>query len=171
MKEKWRQMLPAILIIGITIITSILLYDKMLDNEKEDCWKILEDSANSVAREIRLNSENSVNTLRLASDTISREWNKGADKVDISFLDKFQENTIFSRIEVLYPGNQTTLGLSFQETAAKGEFMSSRIDDPDTGKQYVCYCVPVKYDEVTVAVLVGVIETDYLQKTFKTSKS
>ena len=87
------------------------------------------------------------------------------------FLDKFQENTIFSRIEVLYPGNQTTLGLSFQETAAKGEFMSSRIDDPDTGKQYVCYCVPVKYDEVTVAVLVGVIETDYLQKTFKTSKS
>lgn len=105
MKEKWRQMLPAILIIGITIITSILLYDKMLDNEKEDCWKILEDSANSVAREIRLNSENSVNTLRLASDTISREWNEGADKVDISFLDKFQENTIFSRIEVLYPGN------------------------------------------------------------------
>lgn len=95
MKEKWRQMLPAILIIGITIITSILLYDKMLDNEKEDCWKILEDSANSVAREIRLNSENSVNTLRLASDTISREWNEGADKVDISFLDKFQENTIF----------------------------------------------------------------------------
>ena len=91
-------MLPAILIIGITIITSILLYDKMLDNEKEDCWKILEDSANSVAREIRLNSENSVNTLRLASDTISREWNEGADKVDISFLDKFQENTIFSRI-------------------------------------------------------------------------
>ena len=85
MKEKWRQMLPAILIIGITIITSILLYDKMLDNEKEDCWKILEDSANSVAREIRLNSENSVNTLRLASDTISREWNEGADKVDISF--------------------------------------------------------------------------------------
>ena len=79
MKEKWRQMLPAILIIGITIITSILLYDKMLDNEKEDCWKILEDSANSVAREIRLNSENSVNTLRLASDTISREWNEGAD--------------------------------------------------------------------------------------------
>lgn len=105
MKEKWRQMLPAILIIGITIITSILLYDKMLDNEKEDCWKILEDSANSVAREIRLNSENSVNTLRLASDTISREWNEGADKVDISFLNKFQENTIFSRIEVLYPGN------------------------------------------------------------------
>ena len=86
MKEKWRQMLPAILIIGITIITSILLYDKMLDNEKEDCWKILEDSANSVAREIRLNSENSVNTLRLASDTISREWNEGADKVDISFF-------------------------------------------------------------------------------------
>lgn len=56
-------MLPVAFIIGLTLIMSAFLYHEVMEREEDNCWQTLEDSANSVTREMQITFQNDINTL------------------------------------------------------------------------------------------------------------
>lgn len=176
MKNIIKQMLPVAFIIGLTLIVSAFLYHEVMEREENNCWQTLEDSANSVTREMQITFQNDINTLHLAADMMSQE---DADQFNIQELEMFQKNTTFSRIDVIYPDDQILLedgtkkklreDLSFDTIAEKGEVMSARMTDTETEKEAVYYFVPIMQNEETVAILSGVLESSVLVEEFHPS--
>ena len=69
-KRNAKQMLPVALIIGITIIMSLFLYQRVMVKETEICWELLADSARSVTSEMQITFSSDIDVLHLAADTI-----------------------------------------------------------------------------------------------------
>lgn len=172
MRRNIKQMIPVAIIIGVTFIMSLFLYHKIVEREEENCWKLLEDSAKSVTKEMQITFENDKKVLHLAADMMR----KGSDACDKSELELFRKNTTFSRIDIIYPGDKLKLedgtekklrkDLSFSQLAEEGEHMSERMKDSETKKEVVYYFVPMIKNGETVAILSGVLESEELVKEF-----
>ena len=67
MRYKAKKMLPVSVIIVITLVLSMLACANIVSAEEEKCWRLLENSANSVNNEIMLRVQDNVNILRLAA--------------------------------------------------------------------------------------------------------
>lgn len=169
MKQTRKQMIPVIIIIGITFLMSLFLYHQVLEREQRESWQLLEDSAKAVTREFQIAFQNDIATLHLASETIAIKQNTDERQMDSAILDRFCENTLFSRIVVLYPGEEGPDGTSFDQIAEKGAFMSARVTDSETGSQIVVYYIPVKKGKTVSAILAGIIEANTLAAEFKPS--
>ncbi len=173
MKQNIKQMLPVALIICISVVMSLFLYQRVMEREKETCWALLRDSSNSVTREMQLSFSEDIGILRLAADTVSPD---AAGRIDTAALEPYRSSTTFSRVDVLYPGDRIVpeggteqplrSDLSFDAIAQAGEHMSSRMIDAETGKEAVYYFVPVTKDGETAAVLAGVLESAVLVEEF-----
>lgn len=179
MKKRVKEMLPVVFIIAVTIITSLMLYGKVIELEEARAWKLLDDAAQSVANEIKMKFQDEAVKLRLVADMMIEDDRIDENQVIYMHLDSFQPTTIFSRIDVLYPDNTALLynatrkvagiDVDFDEVAAKGEHITSRYTDPETGKESIYYCVPVKDDKQTFAILIGVVESNKLAEVFKST--
>ena len=168
MKKIMKQMLPVMAIIGVTFIMSLFLYHEVMKLEKENCWQLLEDSAKSVTKEMQSDFQNDVSTLHLAADLLMQKQDSNETNLD-NIMERFCEDTLFSRIEVIYPDSGIISSKEFTEIAEKGEVMSPRMEDPETGKKIVTYYVPIEEDGAVMAILAGVIETDTLTAKFQPS--
>ena len=96
----------------------------------------------------------------------------------MAHVNALQPSTIFTRIDLLYPDEHLLLqsgevidaagAFSFEELAAAGEHMSNRTVDV-TAEQtpVICYYVPVKQQDETAAILIGVIDCTTLPSLFK----
>ena len=176
MKCNVKQMLPVVLIIGVTLIMSLFLYNKIMDRERENCWQLLEDSSKSVTKEMQVTFENDIKVLHLMSNMMVQG---DKNQIDAKQLKLFRKNTTFSRIDVLYPedkimsedGTEKELPtrFSFKHLAKMGEMMSARMTDTETGNEAVYYLVPVDKDGETIAILSGVLESSILVEEFHPS--
>lgn len=175
MKIGTKRMLPTIVILIITIIISAIAYNNIMRDKENECWQILNDSANSVKKEINIRLWDNINILKLASDAMAKEDINSYKKIE-GHIEDFQNKTIFSRIDILYPngtimlqnGKNADETMSFDEAVSKGEHISSRMYDSESGKEAIYYFVPVKRDNQTIAMLVGVIECSKLSDIFDT---
>jgi diguanylate cyclase (GGDEF)-like protein len=173
MKQNLKQMLPVAVIIGITVVMSLLLYQRVMIREEESCWKLLEDSSNSVTKEMQITFTNDINVLHLAADMIEQDM---TGRFDTKELEVYRQSTTFSRVDVIYPGDRIMFengteedlrsDLSFDVIVRDGEHMSARMMDTETGKEAVYYFVPVKKNGETIAVLAGVLESSNLVEEF-----
>lgn len=145
-KQNAKQMLPVALIISITIIMSLFLYQRVMVKEKENCWKLLEDSAGSVTKEMQITFTDDINVLHLAANMLEQHPD---DEINVKELELYRSNTTFSRVDVIYPGNILMLEdgtqkdlrseLSFDAIAKEGEHMSARMIDTETGRSRLLF--------------------------------
>ena len=92
MKQNIKQMLPVALIICITVLMSLFLYQSVMEREKENCWALLKDSSNSVTKEMQITFADNINILHLAANTVSRDE---ADRIDAGMLKQYRSYTTF----------------------------------------------------------------------------
>jgi hypothetical protein len=173
-----KRMIPPVLIIVITVVMSMTVYNDMLKREEEKCWNVLENTAATINNEIIVRFKDNITILKLASNAMVQENRVESFDAITRHINAFQAMTIFSRIDMYYPDNTVLLqtgeridvssGFSFTESAAKGEHMSQRMSDFATGEEVVCYSVPVVSEGKTLALLVGVIECKTMPDLFKT---
>lgn len=144
MKQFVKQMVPMVLIISITVVMSLFLYRRIMVKEEENCWSLLEESSNSVTKEMQLTFTDDINMLHLAANIIGQDT---TDRIDTYKLEPYRSCTVFSRVDVIYPNDRIVLEngteqalrseLSFDSVVREGEHMSSRMIDTETGKEAV----------------------------------
>lgn len=176
MKQIVKQMVSMALIISITVVVSLFLYQKIMVKEEENCWNLLEESSTYVTKEMQLTFTDDISMLHLAANTIGQDM---TDRIDTYKLEPYRSCTIFSRVDVIYPNDRIAFEngteqdlrseLSFDSIVQEGEHMSSRMIDTETGKEAVYYFVPVEKNGETVAVLSGVLESSVLVQKFHPS--
>lgn len=176
MKRNIRQMLPVAAIIAVAFFLSLFLYHTVMKREEAQCWQLLEDSAKSVTKEIQMTFDNDIARLRLAANVMEQEQNLDADTFDSNTLDLFRDHTLFSRIDVLFPEDQVILedgtrkqlppDCTFAEILEKGESMSARMVDPESGRNSMYYYMPVEQNGTVAAVLAGVVDAETLKEVF-----
>ena len=169
MKQKIKQMLPVLIIISMMLIMSSILYYKVMERETDKCWTVLRDSAQSATKEIQMTFEDNINILHLIKKELLQENKIRPDEVRSFHLESFRENTFFSRIDVIYPDDRVLLedgtmkklrkDTTFEQIAAKGECVSQRMTDTETGDESVYYYVPISQNGKIVAILSGVVDT------------
>lgn len=179
MKQNLKRLLPVFIVIGITVVMSFMLYYKVMDREKDRCWQTLGDSAKAISAEIQMKFQDNITTLGLAANAMIQENKLQPHEISSVHLDAFEENTIFSRIDILYPDNTILLedgtlkalrdDVTFGEIAALGEHISHRMIDAETGKLSVYYYMPVVKDGTAKAILTGVIDLSTLPDIFPIS--
>lgn len=177
MKNNLKRMIPVFLVFGITLVMSFLLYHKVTRREENRCWELLSDSSQSVIREIRMKFEDNITILSLAANTMAQDDVFEPHQISSLHLDDFQKNSIFTRIDILYPddtilfedGTHAKLrnDVRFRDIAELGEHISSRMIDTETGKKTVYYYMPVTKNGQFRAILTGVIDCDSLAEIFQ----
>lgn len=153
---------------------SFVLYYKVMEREEEQCWHLLEDSAESVNNEIRMTFQDNRNTLRLEAESMIEQHRFEPDQIEEEHLEHLRENTFFTRIDIIYPdntifresGEKKTLrdGMTFEKIVSKGEHISARMTDSDTGNESVYYAIPLVEDGEARAILTGVVDLKALSE-------
>lgn len=171
-----KRILPVIFITGFIILISLLLYNEMIKHEKERCWNELSSTAQYISTEIAAKFQDEIVKLHLVETIMLQDDVFSPEDIAVLHLDTLQPTTIFSRIDILFPdntlvSNQTTRKLegefSFESIVAKGEYLTNRKTDPETGMECVYYILPVMKNEELVAVVVGMIDAKSLFKVFQ----
>ncbi len=182
MKEQTRNILlrtlPIILIAAITLITSVIIYDQVVDNETEDCWEILDSATKSVSQKINTRFSDNITFLDLVAGSLSPLEEVGSQ--NLPHLRAVCNNTIFERIDLILPsgevllmsGESSTTGerLTFKDLLLRGPHISQRRLDPHTGKESIYYFTPIirDTDGKTTAIISGVMDCATLHEYFPT---
>lgn len=173
------KLILPVLIIAVTVILSVSTYNKVLHMEEEMCWNTLETTADNINNEIQIRFKDNIAILKLVANAMIQEERVESYNAIQEHINDFQNMTIFSRIDVMYPDNTVLMqsgekikmgnGFSYDEIAAEGEHMSTRKSDTESGKEVVYYFVPVEKQGQTLALLVGVIDCENLPDIFETT--
>lgn len=170
------RMIPTLLVCTVVIFASIMTYLNLLEIEERRCSQRLNEAAEHVMEEVTLSMEHNAQVLRLTSLALTQH---SEDHISLdacaSQLAIYQQQSMFSRIDILYPDDSLQLqagrtmdssALSFDRIAAAGEHCSAPMEDPLTGERVIHYYVPVLCHDQVTAVLVGVLECDLLPERF-----
>lgn len=178
-KKFIEKLILPVLIIAVTVILSVVAYDKVLHMEEEICWDTLRTTADNINNEIQIRFKDNIAILKLVANAMIQEDRVESYSAINEHINDFQSMTIFNRIDVIYPDNTALIQngekikmedeFSFDEVAAEGEHMSTRRSDIENGKEVICYFVPVEKQGQTLALLVGVINCENLPDIFKTT--
>lgn len=176
MKRRWKQMIPVICIMAIMAGISVCVYEKVIEREEYRCWQILNDAAESVSREVTAKFEDEIQMLHLVADMMLDEEGLNEKKIYALDVVKYQPTSIFTGIALLYPDNSiiadngkhigNQIMYSFSEIAARGEHISARCTEIETGKDIVYYSIPLEYNGEIQALLMGVIDLKRLTEIF-----
>ena len=171
------RLIPILSIILITLVVTCVLYFNVMDREEERCNLALKNSAEAVIQEIRMKFADNITVLGLAANAMVEEDKLKPEQADSLHLDTFEENTIFSRIDILYPDNTILLengtlkqlrgDVDFADIASEGEHISPRMTDVETGHESVYYYMPVIKDGKCRAILTGVVDATLLGDIFQ----
>lgn len=165
-----------LLLLMMTVVMTVFLYQKAMQQEEERCWQILGESAQSLNREIKVRFEDHISILHMIVEIANEENMTEPERIRELCLSAFSSDTMFQQIDVIYP-DRTVITEDgekkewlneeqFQKIYQSGEHMSERFVHPEDGKNYLCYCVPVKKEGEIVFVLAGLIQTDTMNEIF-----
>ena len=169
--KKLKRLLPIILITGITVLASLVLYRKIIDHEKDRCLVRLSEYATTFNQEISVKFSDEIAKLHMVETMLRSDDNLNEDRIDFLHLDEFQPTTVFSRIDVFYSDGliisngserSTCDSAEFDALMAEGEHMSRRRTDFITGAECIYYCIPIRCGDGDAAMLVGVINAETL---------
>lgn len=172
------RIIPVSLLTALIILISVFLYGEMIYHEEEECWKELSSTANYLKEEIDAKFQDEIVKLRLVADIMIQDDVFQTKNTASLHMDTVQPTTIFSRVDLLFPdqtyvsnGVVTTIDekISFDDIASKGEYMSTRKTDFQTGRECVYYVLPVMKENQVQAVLIGVIDANSLSTWFNPS--
>lgn len=174
MKKTIIQMIPVTCIIIATVLISFILYTQMIEREQERCWQLLNDASDSVSREITSHLNDEFIKLQLMAAMLTQ--GSAYDTIADFDMADFKENTIFSRIDMIYPDDtvmtETNMryplpdDVSFDMIAERGEHISPRKSDVNTGKESIYYNIPLEKNGEVYAILVGMIASNSLSEYF-----
>lgn len=170
-----KNLLPVLLLVGVTVAASVMAYYRLMKKEEQKCWQNLAVSASAVNREIVIRMEDNKNILRMAADSLASEV--GNTERFAAQMKVLCSMTIFDSIDVLYPDGTVLMqdggtmplpeDVDYPSILGQGEHISYRRTDPASGKQ-VLYClVPVYVDDEPVAVLSAVMECNKFKDYFQ----
>ncbi len=176
-KNFWLRIVPILVIVCVTILMSLAIYDGMIGSERERCWEQLEIATMSTAEKMRVRLTDNLNFLEAVSDAYILTHNIGQEKRVADYLMSVMEMTIFERLDVVFKDGRilTQTGeevwiegdLSFQELLDKGKHISPRQTCPFTGRE-VIYCFnPIQGVDGVQALLCGTIDCEDLGKQFE----
>lgn len=172
---RWGRSLLTTAIIIISVMAASLGVTQYISKmEEERCFELLYNEAGNLADSIETYSQNDQEELEMLSAVISRYQDLSSPELwDI--LDSYTNVGMMSRIELLLPENIVlTKGgkridangmLSFEAESEKGIHITDRETDIVDQDSYVIrHYVPVKQNDVTIAMLYGVIVPNELPK-------
>lgn len=172
---RWGRSLLTTAIIIISVMAASLGVTQYISKmEEERCFELLYNEAGNLADNIETYSQNDQEELEMLSAVISRYQDLSSPELwDI--LDSYTNVGMMSRIELLLPENIVlTKGgkridangmLSFEAESEKGIHITDRETDIVDQDSYVIrHYVPVKQNDVTIAMLYGVIVPNELPK-------
>lgn len=171
-----RRLLPVICVTILSILIMFLLYSRIMNWETDKCWTNLNNAAKSVNNNIRMKFDDEIVKLYMVATLMIQEDTLDIEQISSLHLDVFQPTTMFSRIDILFPNNivlsngvtQSTYNeFSFEDIASKGEHVSPRKTDHQTGAECVYYLLPVEKDGMIHAILIGVIDACSLSEIFQ----
>lgn len=171
-----KRILPVLCITAVILTISQLLYYEILEREEARCWQELSTTAQSIKKEITTKFMDEIVKLHLIEAIMLEDDVFEVDDLDSLHLGTIQPTTIFARIDILYPDNTLISNgiesvvdrdIHFADIAAKGEYLTSRKTDVETGKECVYYVLPVIKNDEIFAVIIGVIEAKSLSDIFR----
>lgn len=171
-----KQILPVVFITGFIVLTSLLLYHVMMKHEEERSWDELSSTAQYISSEISSKFQDEIVKLHLIETIMIQDDVLSPEDIDTLHLDTIQPTTIFSRIDILFPdntlvSNQTTRkldnGLAFDEIVEKGEYLTNRMTDFQTGEECIYYVLPVSKNEELIAVILAMVDAESLSGIFQ----
>ncbi len=171
-----KHILPPLCIIIVTIVIWQMFYVNMMAKEEENCWQELRSAVEELNNEIDIKLSDEISKLRLIETVMSNNDMKSIEEVADLYIYELKRNTMFSRIDILYPdGTLLSNGrflkndgvVNFDDIVDDGEHMTGRVMDPFTGKYSVYYVLPVESNDEVVAIISGVIELDTMYSYFK----
>ncbi len=175
----WSRMIPIFVIVVMTWILSFIVYERMMETERESCWERLEIATRSTAQKIDVRLTDNINFLNAVSDSLVLTEHLDDDDAVGSYLNSIMEMTIFESIDVILPdgdiirqnGDRINMNgeLTFKELTEKGTHISPRTTSPFTGRE-VLYCFTPICDEFvneTTAMLCGTIDCNAMGDVFE----
>ncbi len=174
------SLIPAVLVLVLTIFLSQLFFRDMLESETEKCRQELvvsrDDSISHGANAIK----NNMTILDLVAEAIVLNADF-EDRVSVAeYLSKVQNETIFDRIDILFQSGTVWISSTdeeiqtdkdYAELVKKGSHVSRRVFDyQDSSRQVIHVFSPV-YDnktstEMPIAILCATIYRSTLESTF-----
>ncbi len=175
-KDISMRLLPTVIVIAVTMLLSVALYRGTVKKESANCWNRLDVAMQDVANEICIRFSDNTMMLDLVADAPVFKRNLQDKEMIIKYLSSVQRNTIFERIDVLFPDNTLLLQtgkqisinerIGYKEMLVKGSHFSQRSVDPHTGNDSIYYATTIFQDGSPQAILIGMIDCDYLSQLF-----
>lgn len=171
-----KRILPVISITLVVILMSQILYNTMLNREKERCRQDLSSSAATIKDEITTKFMEEISKLHLVESLILEENAFNTEDLLSLHIDTVLKGTFFSRIDIILPDNtlvsngievRQNAGMPFDEIVKKGEYLTPRATDLRTQKLYVYYILPIIKENDISAVLIGGIDLSTLSDMFQ----
>lgn len=174
---KYLKHIAALLCISLTtVLIFLLFYVKMIDNEEKRCWQELKTTVQDLNREISIKFNDEISKLKLIETILVNEAELSARDLSYLHIDKVQPDTMFERIDILYPDNtilsngelvEVDENIEFSKVLEKGEYLTGRKTDFMNGKPCIYYVLPVEKAADISAVIIGVIDLDVLSELFR----
>lgn len=169
-----KKLLPLLLVVIATVALSLSLSTFILKNEKERCWEELQGSTETLQASLTTKFQDEIVKLHLIETVMLSGDDLKLSDIDFSNLDTVDSFSVFNRIDILFPDNTFISGgvkrsvsnVSFEEVVNGGERMSKRRIDFLSGTESIYYIVPIVKNDLTIAVLLGVIDLTKFHDSF-----
>ncbi len=176
-KGFWTRMAPAAVLVVITWLLSILVYNSMLNAETETCWERLENATHSTAQKIDVRMTDNISFLDAVSESYIMVNHLEHQKEAGAYLDSVWSKTIFERIDVIMPDNtlltqsgeviNTVGNTPFEELVAKGSHITKRETSPFSGKEVFYYITPIERNNEVIGMLCGTLDCETFSEIFE----
>ncbi len=155
----------------------LIIYSGVINAETEECWERLEEGTGYMSDKIGHSFKDNLNLLERVADAIEMQQDIQQRAGVLEYIKSVRENTIFKRIDMLYPDNILLVEsgdeiplegqIPFDELSGRGAHISSRYIDHNFNEE-VIYCTAPIHDEngEVTALLIGVIACNELSNTF-----
>ncbi len=173
------KILPIIITTVVAMSLIFLIYLNVLDSETENCWERLDDGVTNLSVRVKRSFGENLNLLGRVADAMPMQDEFYEIDEVLDYIKSVRENTIYQRIDILYPNNElltedgnvhTLVGqIPFSELEKKGTHISSRYTDhfhSESGCEVIYCTAPIVKEGETTALLIGVIECDDLKNYF-----
>lgn len=170
------NLIVILMIVCIAAGISVWSYTSLISREEQTCRTNLYNASESAARTITNSINDSFKILSVISEATSKVTRTDPYEAATVYINAFCSMTVFDRIDVLCPGDillsqmgvRTNVSglISFEKEAAYGKHISSRVEDPVSGKQVVFCYMPVIHEKAGPALLAGVIDCEKLSEIF-----
>ncbi len=171
------RMIPIFIIVLITWILSFIVYQKMIQTEKESCWERLEIATKSTAQKISVRLTDNISFLEAVSDSFVLTKHLHEEKEVGKYLNSIMSMTIFESIDVILPngdiikqdGKKINISgqLSYEELVTKGTHISPRCTSPFNNEEVIYCFTPIDSDGQIEAILCGTLSCKTMSEIFE----